>query len=203
MSQDSYPGKSILRKEAKFGSKHAVKFFKGTWHQVKILERKGPSRGIIQKCEPHERNPCAPMFEERTQDETLHQERCARRVAWILAESIKKLKNADKATLYSLFASKAIPAPISKSPEEREIEVDSVASMHMLSNRDLSPAEFGHSSKVQELHNGSNGQWESANKRGSTSIRSRSWPIRDSASTPKCACSSIAWKTLRRTRILL
>ena len=26
----------------------------------KIRERKGPSRGVIQKCEPHERNPCAP-----------------------------------------------------------------------------------------------------------------------------------------------
>ena len=26
----------------------------------KIRERKGPSLGVIQKCEPHERNPCAP-----------------------------------------------------------------------------------------------------------------------------------------------
>ena len=32
------------------------------WH----LERKGPSRGIIQKCAPHERSPCAPKFEERS-----------------------------------------------------------------------------------------------------------------------------------------
>ena len=30
------------------GSKHADKFSKGTWHRIKIGERKGPSRGISQ-----------------------------------------------------------------------------------------------------------------------------------------------------------
>ena len=38
----------------------------GTWHHRKIRERKGPSQGVIQKCEPQERNPCAPKFEDRT-----------------------------------------------------------------------------------------------------------------------------------------
>ena len=33
-----------------WGSKHAVNFSKGTWHQIEIRERKGPSRGIIPKC---------------------------------------------------------------------------------------------------------------------------------------------------------
>ena len=47
-SQDSYPRKSILREERKLGSNHAVKFSQGTWHQIKIWESKGPSRGIIQ-----------------------------------------------------------------------------------------------------------------------------------------------------------
>ena len=28
---------------------------KDTWHQIKIRERKGSSRGIIHKCHPHER----------------------------------------------------------------------------------------------------------------------------------------------------
>ena len=54
--QDSHPRKSILRKEGKLGSNHAVKFSKGTWHPIKNRERKGPSRGIIQKCEPHDRS---------------------------------------------------------------------------------------------------------------------------------------------------
>ena len=74
--------------EGKFGSKHAVKFSKGTWHQIKIRERKGPSRGIIPKCEPHERGPCAPKIGERSQDETLQQERCVRREAWDLAKNV-------------------------------------------------------------------------------------------------------------------
>ena len=34
VSQDSYPRKSSLREEGKLGSKHAVKFSKGTWHQI-------------------------------------------------------------------------------------------------------------------------------------------------------------------------
>ena len=70
------------REEQKKGSKRAVKFSKGTWHQLKNREREGPSWGIIQKCEPHERSPCAPKLGERSHEETLHQERCARRAAW-------------------------------------------------------------------------------------------------------------------------
>ena len=96
VSQDSYPRKSILRESGKLGSKHTVKFSKGTWHQMKIRERKGPSRCIIQKCASHERGLCSPKFEERSHEETLHQERCARKATWDLAKNIYKLKNSDK-----------------------------------------------------------------------------------------------------------
>ena len=65
---DLDPRKSIFR-----GSKHAVQVSKGTWHLIKLRERNGPSRGIIQKCAPHERSPCAPKFGERSHEETLHQ----------------------------------------------------------------------------------------------------------------------------------
>ena len=47
VSQDSYPRKSILREPGKWWSTHAVKILKDTWHQIKIRERKGPSRGIL------------------------------------------------------------------------------------------------------------------------------------------------------------
>ena len=60
--QDPHPRKSILREVGKLGSNHTVKFSTGTWHQMRIRERKGPSRGIIQKCVPPERSPCAPKF---------------------------------------------------------------------------------------------------------------------------------------------
>ena len=39
VSQDSHPRKSFLRESGKLGSKHTVKFSKGTWHQIKIWER--------------------------------------------------------------------------------------------------------------------------------------------------------------------
>ena len=99
--------------------------------KLKIRERKGPSRGIVRKCVPHECSPCAPEFEERTPDKTLHQERCARRVAWNLAKNVYKLKNKAKATFYSPIEARAMLAPTSKSPKERE----SRASMHMLSEK--------------------------------------------------------------------
>ena len=98
VSRDYPPRKSTLREVGKMGLNHTVNFSKGTWHRV-ILE-------------PYERNPCAPKFEERTQDETLHQERCARRVAWDLAKNVYKLKNTDKATFYSPAEARTTPAPL-------------------------------------------------------------------------------------------
>ena len=106
----------------------------------KVRERKGPSRGVIQKCELHERNACGPTFEDRTQVETLHQEKCTRRVA--LAKSVYRHRNSDKATFYSPTEIKAAPAHTSKSPEERDFVVDSGASMHMPSKKDLSSEEL-------------------------------------------------------------
>ena len=44
--QDYYPRKSILREPGRLGSKHAIKFSKGTWHHIKIRERKGPSSKV-------------------------------------------------------------------------------------------------------------------------------------------------------------
>ena len=46
-------------------------------------------------------------------------------------------------------------------------------------------------------------QWDSRHKRRSTSIRSRSRPLRDCAISRRYACSSIAGKALRRTRIFI
>ena len=98
VSQNFSPRKSILREPGKLGTKHAVKFSKSTAHQIIIRERKGPSRGVIQKCAPHERSPCAPKFGERSHEETWIRERWARKAAWDLAKNIHKLKNSDNDT---------------------------------------------------------------------------------------------------------
>ena len=85
-----------------------------------------------------------PSLRRRTQDETLHQENQAHGVAWDLAKSVDKLKIKYKATLHSpiqAYETKemiAVPTPTLKTPKEREFVVDSGASMHMLSKKDLS-----------------------------------------------------------------
>ena len=46
--------------------------------------------------EPHQRNPNAPKFEDRSQEETEWQERCAREAAWRLAKNVLKFKGEIK-----------------------------------------------------------------------------------------------------------
>ena len=80
-------------------------------------------------------------LEDRSQEETEWQERCAREAAWRLAESILKLKEKNKATFFSPSENRCLPASNLK-PEEREFVVDSGASMHMISKKDLNDAEM-------------------------------------------------------------
>ena len=48
--------------------------------------------------EPHQRNTNAPKIEDRPQEETEWQERCAREAVWKLAKSVLKLKEKNRAT---------------------------------------------------------------------------------------------------------
>ena len=74
-----------------------------------------------------------PDLRRGTQDETPHQWRCTRSVAW---------DSAEKRHLAQTYGHRATPAPTSESPEEREFVVDSGASMHMLSKEDFSSGEM-------------------------------------------------------------
>ena len=65
----------------------------------------------------------------------MHEERCARRVAWNLAKQIYMLKNADNASFHTPVEARVVPASTSKRPDEREFVVDSGASMCMLSKK--------------------------------------------------------------------
>ena len=89
--------------------------------------------------DPHQRNPNAPKFEDRSQEETEWQEQCAREAAWKVAKNILKLKEKDKTTFFSPSENRCLPAPNLK-PEKREFVVDSGASMHMISKKDLNSA---------------------------------------------------------------
>ena len=59
----------------------------------------------------------------------------------ILPKNIFKLKANDKATFFSL-AKCVLPGASAREPEKREFVVDSGASMHMVSKRDLNSAEL-------------------------------------------------------------
>ena len=86
--KNSDPMNSILRKAEELGlnasAGHTMECSGCTWYETKIRERNWQSGGIIQKGEPHERNPGAPKFEERTPGETSRQEDCVSKAAWNL-----------------------------------------------------------------------------------------------------------------------
>ena len=108
--------------------------------ETKVLRSKRFAPG-----EPHQRNPNAPKFEDRSQEETEWQERCAREVpakqrgSW--PKISKTLKEKHETTFFSPSDNRCLPASNLK-PEEREFVVDSGASMHMISKKDLNSAEM-------------------------------------------------------------
>ena len=138
--QDMTPPKSILRKSTDMQRPiQRVKFTKAIARHTKIRDQ-NPSLGYICPGEPHQRSPNAPKFEDRSQ-ETEWQEQGAREAAWKLAKSVLKLKEHERATFFSPSENRCLPASSLK-PEEREFVVDSGASMHMISKKDLSDAEM-------------------------------------------------------------
>ena len=132
--QDMEPPKSssILRKSSDIRKPiRCVKITKGRctsrWHS-----RPKSSLGMICPDELHQRSPNAPKFEDRSQEETEWQERCAREAAWRLPKSILKLKEKNKAAFFSPSENRCLPAS-NLEPEERELGI---------SKKDLNSAEM-------------------------------------------------------------
>ena len=117
-----------------------VKFTKAVVRHADIRDQ-NPSLGYICPGEPHQRSPNDPKFEDQFQEETEWQEQGAREAAWKLAKSVLNLKEHERATFFSPSENRCLPASILKL-EEREFVVDSGASMHMISKKDLSDAEM-------------------------------------------------------------
>ena len=123
---------SILRKSSNMRKPiRCVKFTKAVVRHADIRDQ-NPSLGMICPGDPHQRNPNAPQFEDRFQEETEWQERCAREAAWRLANNILKLKEKNKTAFFSPSENWCLPAPSNLKLEEREFVVDS---MHMISKR--------------------------------------------------------------------
>ena len=162
------------------------KIFKSNWHHVKIRGRKGPSRGIIQKCAPHERGPCAPKFGERS-----HAPRKMRPQSSV-GFGEQYLQAQEFGYNYVLF----------NETRGARVVVDSGASMHMMSKKELCSGEMDRK-KVQNPNCSVDCKRRSAHPRGGTSVHSWLESVRDRAITRWNACSPIARQALRRPRILL
>ena len=161
--QDMTPPKSILWKCTDMRKPiQRVKFTKAIARHTKIRDQ-NPSLGYICLGEPHQRSSNAPKFEDRSQEETEWQEQGAREAAWKLAKSVLKLEEKNRATFFSPSENWCLPAPSILKPEEREFVVDSGASMHMISKKDLSDAEMDTLTKTCRSYDSHNRQWRSAN----------------------------------------
>ena len=122
VSQDVEPAESstIIRKDPKIlGPIRRVRFTRAALRQANIRENKDPSLNKMQVKLPHQGSPYAVKFEDRSQEETARQERCARGDAWELARKIYKLKKEDKATFYSPSEEWVLPAASTLNPVER------------------------------------------------------------------------------------
>ena len=103
--QDMEPPKSssILGKSSDFRKPIlCVQITKAVLRHANIRDQK-QSLGMICPGDPHQRNPNAPKFEDRSQEETEWQERGAREAAWKMARCILKLKEKHKNSILLTF----------------------------------------------------------------------------------------------------
>ena len=88
--QDMEPPRSssILRKSSDMRKTiRCVRFTKAVVRHANIRDQ-NPLLGMVCTGDPHQRNPNAPKFEDRSQEEPEWPERCAREAAWRLAQRI-------------------------------------------------------------------------------------------------------------------
>ena len=83
-----------------------------------------------------------PKFEERSQDETLRQERGARGNGWELAKSVHELKNKHKAIFFSSSDVGVFQHHPQENQRRENLLSDSGAPVHMLRRKDLNSADM-------------------------------------------------------------
>ena len=133
---------SILRKSSNIRKLvRCVRFTKAVVRHADIRDQ-NPSLGLICPGDPHQHDPNAAKFDDRSQEETEWQERCSREAACKLPKISLNLKEKDKTAFFSPSENWCLPAPSNLKLEEREFVVDSGASTHMASKMGLNSAEL-------------------------------------------------------------
>ena len=115
--QDMEPSKSssILRKSSNILKQIRCAQFTKAVVRHSYIRDQNPSLGVICVGDPQQRNPNAPKFEDRSQEETEKQERYAREAAWKLAKQILKLKEKQQITNYVPFVAPGLSTSSSTS----------------------------------------------------------------------------------------
>ena len=118
--QDMEPPKSssILRKSSNILKPiRCVRFTNAVVSHANIRDQ-NPSLGMVFPGDPHQRNPSAPKFEDRSQEERELQEQCAREAAWRLVKNVLKFKEHQRATFFSSPENRCLPASTLKPENE-------------------------------------------------------------------------------------
>ena len=132
---------SILRKSSNILKPiRCVRLTKAVVSHGNIRDQ-NPSLGMVCPSDPHHGNPNAPKFEDRSQEVTEWQERRAE-AAWKMTRCVLKLMEKHKTTFFPPSENLCLSSPQTIKPEEKEFVVDSGASMHMISKKDLNSAEL-------------------------------------------------------------
>ena len=104
-----------------YGNQSDVQFTKAVVCRADIRDQK-PSLRMICPGDPHQRDTNASKFEDRFQEETEWQDRCAREAAWELTTSVVKTKGEKQSNILLTFENRCLPAS-TLTPEEREFVV--------------------------------------------------------------------------------
>ena len=189
---------SILRKSSDIRKPiRCVKNSRKPLHVTQTLETKILRSEWLAQVNLISVTPTLQKFEYRSQEETERQEQGAREAAWKLGKSVLKLKEHERATFFTPSENRCLPASTLK-PEEREFVVGSGASMHMISNNDLSDAEMDTLTKSC-----SPTIVITANNEVQTHEEATVYVKELGIFSRKHASSIVAWKALRWKRVFL
>ena len=123
------------------GPGRRVRFTESTLRQASIWERKGPSFEKINVV-LHQRSPYALKFEDGPMKRLNDSSDVPEARLGFLPKTFTSSKRTTKATFYSPAQKWVLRVSSTKEPEEREFVVDSGASMHVVSKKDLNSAEL-------------------------------------------------------------
>ena len=152
---------------------------------------------------PHQRSPYAPRFEDRSQEETERQERCARGDAWRPARSILKLREKDKSCLFLTYRGLVSPSTIRNKTIGKRIRCRLRSNNAHVEQERPELSRNGNRKGLSKSDDGCCSQWRSANKWWGDHVCQRIRLFRDSQASRRYTDLPVTRKTLRGSRIFL